>query len=233
MKMVSEELVNWVKNAKTKGYSNDQLRQYLSSKGYDESTIQQLLASDQPQPTVSSSDQDLINSIASESDEAAPKKSIKMPKMNIKAILYAVGIIVAAVFVFFTFGQSSVACEANLECNDGLSTTYDICINPGLANAQCINAPERQLSLGVSSDVTLSIGESLAFDTGSDTYVLILDKVGTTLAQASVYLPRRTLALSVGRAAVVDINKDSIADIQITANSLGVGTANFRLNVVG
>lgn len=217
--MVSEELSSWVKNARSKGYTDDQLRQYLSSKGHDQQTVDELIV-----PVVSSRDQDLINSIANDK----PKM-----KFNVKAVAYGMGILLAAIFVFLSFGQSSVACEANIDCNDGLASTHDICIYPGLDTAVCANAPLQVVSAEVNNELSIGMNEYVAFEILGTSYVLSLDKVGSSLVQASVFSPKRSLALAIGQAMLVDVNKDQRDDFQITVLSADNAGASVIINTLG
>ena len=229
LNMVSEQLIEWIKSAKTKGFSDDQLKQKMLSQGYRLQDIQDAILGARP-PVQSPS-----KSSYSDYDPEKEKKPIKrVHHINIK--LYAKSIsmvllfIAAGFFLYTTLGDSSLACETNLECGDGDDLTFDMCLFPGLESSSCINAPKKTVDSSLQNTFSLSIDEYISFDVAGSIYVLSVNKIGAESGLIFTYSPKKILMVRSGNFYDVDMDGDGIFDFQL--NNIVMGEDKMTIEIV-
>ncbi len=201
--MVNEQLVDYIKNEKSQGYSSQQLYDYLIQQGYNPNDIKEA-----------------IDYVEKPQTSSSPNK--KFTFIGVSAIIFIVVVVVS--FWFLT----NPICNNDLECGDDDINTLDVCINPSERISKCLNAQQTQLS-DVEEEITINQQDSVSFKINDENHLIEVEEVTDNSVRLAIYSEPKKVTLSIGESKEIDTDNDGLNDLYVKLVRITDGKPVFEI----
>ncbi|MFT4309714.1 MAG: hypothetical protein ACMXYL_04455 [Candidatus Woesearchaeota archaeon] len=203
--MVDDQLSTFVRIQLERGYTREQIADFLIKKGYNPRIVREAVYS---------------------SDKASKEHHGNKAALIIIPIVLVV-IVGAALFVFFT----GTECNNNMECDDNEPSTGSICLDPGSRTAKCINPLMFDIR-GTENKIGIELGGSVLFRVEEKEHILLLKGIENNEASIILYSSPREYTIGLGEHIEVDSNNDGVEDLHIGLISIKDNTAEFEISTI-
>ncbi len=223
--MVNKQLVDYIKNTESKGYSPQQLHDYLIQRGYDPIEVREAIG--------------FVNK---------SKTSILTNKKFISIGIFFVIIIIACVasFYFLTGPSDSdfdndnenldtkeldiaePICSIDSDCDDNNVNTLDRCINPSEKTSKCLNAQQTQLS-DVEKEISINQDAPILFKVNDENHLIEVEEVTDNSATIAIYSEPKKITLNIGESKEIDVDNDGLNDLYVKLLRITDGKPIFEI----
>ena len=129
--------------------------------------------------------------------------------------------ILLTISVFFE-SNKDIVCYSELDCNDNLSNTIDLCINAKTVDSYCSHGI-KQFSTKLVQELDLDEKSTVSVDINNQTHSIHVYEVNGADTTIQIFSEPQTVNVKLGEIASLDLNEDGIDDVQIFIKEINNG----------
>lgn len=129
--------------------------------------------------------------------------------------------ILLTISVFFE-SNKEIVCYSELDCNDNLSNTIDLCINAKTVDSYCSHGI-KQNSTKLVQELDLEEKSTVSVDINNQTHSIHVYEVNGADTTIQIFSEPQTVNVKLGEIASLDLNEDGIDDVHIFIKEINNG----------